>query len=37
MKVASEKMKYLTRLDGYVCGDGSANFYSYSTESPKHV
>lgn len=35
MKVALEKMKYLARLHGYVCGDGSANFYSYSHRKPK--
>ena len=23
-------MLYLARLHGYVCGDGSANFYSYA-------
>lgn len=35
MKVNSQKMRYLVRLHGYVCGDGSANFYSYSHRKPK--
>ena len=29
MKAASRKMLHLVRLHGYVCGDGSMNFYSY--------
>ncbi|MFQ6130223.1 MAG: LAGLIDADG family homing endonuclease [Candidatus Hadarchaeaceae archaeon] len=35
MKVALKKMGYLARLHGYVCGDGSANFYNYSYRKPK--
>lgn len=31
----SQKMRHLSRLHGYVCGDGSANFYSYSYKKLK--
>jgi hypothetical protein len=35
MKKDPQKMRCLARLHGYVCGDGSANFYSYSYKKLK--